>query len=275
MTSQASKGATFKALHEGTAAFIIPNPWDAGSARILAEFGFPALATTSAGAAFTDARPDGSSTREQTLENARLIVAAAGDLPVSADLENGFGDAPEVCAETIRLAAQAGLVGGSIEDATGRAEDPIYPLDLAVARVTAAMAAARALSFPFMLTARAENYLHGRADLDDTIRRLRAFAEAGADVLYAPGIKSRAEIETVVKAVAPKPVNVLTGFSGITLSQNDLSALGVKRISVGGALARAAYGALMEAAEEMRSAGTFTYVDKAVPFAKINGLFEG
>ena len=275
MTSQASKGATFKALHEGTAAFIIPNPWDAGSARILAEFGFPALATTSAGAAFTDARPDGSSTREQTLENARLIVAAAGDLPVSADLENGFGDAPEVCAETIRLAAQAGLVGGSIEDATGRTEEPIYSLDLAVARVTAAVAAARALSFPFMLTARAENYLHGRADLDDTIRRLRAFAEAGADVLYAPGIKSRAEIEAVVKAVAPKPVNVLTGLPGITLSQNDLSALGVKRISVGGALARVAYGALMEAAEEMRRDGTFTYADKAVPFGKINGLFEG
>jgi len=275
MTSQASKGATFKALHEGTAAFIIPNPWDAGSARILAEFGFPALATTSAGAAFTDARPDGSSTREQTLENARLIVAAAGDLPVSADLENGFGDAPEVCAETIRLAAQAGLVGGSIEDATGRTEEPIYSLDLAVARVTAAVAAARALSFPFMLTARAENYLHGRADLDDTIRRLRAFAEAGADVLYAPGIKNRAEIEAVVKAVAPKPVNVLTGLPGITLSQNDLSALGVKRISVGGALARVAYGALMEAAEEMRRDGTFTYADKAVPFGKINGLFEG
>ncbi len=275
MTSQASKGATFKALHEGTAAFIIPNPWDAGSARILAEFGFPALATTSAGAAFTDARPDGSSTREQTLENARLIVAAAGDLPVSADLENGFGDAPEVCAETIRLAAQAGLVGGSIEDATGRAEDSIYSLDLAVARVKAAVAAARALPFSFMLTARAENYLHGRADLDDTIRRLRAFAEAGADVLYAPGIKSRAEIEAVVKVVAPKPVNVLTGLPGITLSQKDLSALGVKRISVGGALACAAYGALMEAAEEMRRDGTFTYADKAVPFGKINGLFEG
>ncbi|MET1028534.1 MAG: isocitrate lyase/phosphoenolpyruvate mutase family protein, partial [Dongiaceae bacterium] len=166
MTSQSDKGAAFKALHEGTSAFILPNPWDAGSARILESFGYRALATTSAGAAFTEARPDGSSTREQTLENARLIIRTS-DLPVSADLENGFGDAPEDCADTIRLAAQTGLVGGSIEDATGRADDAIYPLDLAVARVKAAVAAARALSFPFMLTARAENYLHGRADLDD------------------------------------------------------------------------------------------------------------
>lgn len=274
MTAQASKAAAFKTLHEQSTAFIIPNAWDAGSARILAHFGYLALATTSAGAAFTLGQPDGSMTREQSLENARAIVAAS-DLPVSADLENCFGDAPEVCAETIRLAAGVGLVGGSVEDATGRPEDPIYSLDLALERVKAAVAAARSLPFPFILTARAENYLHGRPDIADTIRRLQAFAEAGADVLYAPGLKTADDIKAVVKAVAPKPVNVVMGLVGAAFTHEELSGFGVKRISVGGSLARAAYGALFHAAEEMRTAGSFSFAEHAVPHAKMNNLFKG
>jgi 2-methylisocitrate lyase-like PEP mutase family enzyme len=186
-------------------------------------------------------------------------------------LEKGFGDEPETCAETIRLAAKAGLVGGSIEDATGRIEDPIYPFDLSVERIKAAVRAARGLPFPFMLTARAENFLHGRPDLKDTIRRLEAFADAGADVLYAPGLTTRDEISAVVKAVAPKPVNVLVGGS-LTLS--DLADLGVKRVSLGSALARAAYGAFLRAAEEIRREGSFTFAEDAVPFAKINAMFK-
>ncbi len=273
MTSQASKAAAFKALHEQSGAFIMPNPWDAGSARILESCGFKALATTSAGAAFTLARPDGGITRAQSLDNARAIVEAC-DLPVSADLENCFGDAPETVAETIQLAAKAGLVGGSVEDATGRADQPIYPFDQAVARVKAAVAAARSLSFPFTLTARSENFLHGRADLDDTIRRLQAFAEAGADVLFAPGIKTREEIEAVIKAVAPKPVNVLMGLVGATFSLTELSALGARRISVGGSLARTALGSLFRAAEEMQSKGTFGFTADAAPHVKLNALFK-
>src|SRR5581483_7528826 len=185
---------------------------------------------------------------EETFANARAIVEATS-LPVSADLENGFGDEPERCAETIRMAAEAGLVGGSIEDATGRIEDPIYSFELSVERVRAAVKAARGLPFPFMLTARAENFLHGRPDLGDTIRRLEAFADAGADVLYAPGLRTREEITAVVSAVAPKPVNVVMGLSGGSLSLDELAGLGVKRVSVGSALARAAYGAFLRAAE--------------------------
>jgi 2-methylisocitrate lyase-like PEP mutase family enzyme len=274
MTSQASKAAAFQALHEQPGTFVIPNPWDAGSARILASFGFKALATTSAGAAFTLGRPDGGITRAQSLENARAIVEAC-DLPVSADLENCFGDAPEFVAETIQLAAQAGLVGGSVEDSTGRADEPIYPFEQAVARVKAAVAAARKLSFPFMVTARSENFLHGRADLDDTLRRLQAYAEAGADVLFAPGLKSEAEISAVIKAVAPKPVNVLMGLAGATLSVDTISRLGAKRISTGGSLARAALSGLFRAAEEIQSKGTFGFAADAVPHAKLNTLFRG
>ena len=220
---------------------------------MLAALGFEALATTSAGFAFSLGRPDaeGAVDRDDTLANARAIVDATA-LPVSADLENGFGDDPEDCAETIRLAAQAGLVGGSIEDATGRADDPIYPFALSVDRVAAAVRAARALPFPFVLTARAENLINGRPDLADTIRRLQAFAEAGADVLYAPGLKTSDDIARVVKAVAPKPVNVVMGLSGAHFSLAELDALGVKRVSVGSALARAAYGAFHSAAREIR-----------------------
>ncbi len=193
---------------------------------------------------------------------------------MSADLENGFGDDPAACAETIARAAGTGLVGGSIEDATGRADEPIYPFALAVERVAAAVQAARALPFPFTLTARAENFINGRPDLGDTLRRLEAFAAAGADVLYAPGLKSRADIEAVVKAVAPKPVNVVMGLSGAAFSLDELAALGVKRVSVGSSLARAAYGAFVSAAREVRTRGTFTFAGTAIPYAEINGMFK-
>ncbi len=275
MTSQASRAQTFRALHERPGAFVIPNPWDAGSAKMLAALGFEALATTSAGLAFSLGRPDaeGVISRDDTLANAQAIVAAT-PLPVAADLENGFADEPQGCAETILRAAAVGLVGGSIEDASGRADAPIYPFELAVARVKAAAEAARSLPFPFTLTARAENLLHGRDDLADTIRRLVAFAEAGADVLYAPGLRTREEIVAVVRAVAPKPVNVLMGLSGLSLSLDELAELGVKRVSVGSALARAAYGAFFRAAQEIQAEGRFSFAEQAMPFAQINALFK-
>ena len=275
MDPQAARAEKFKALHERPGVFAVPNPWDAGSAMMLARLGFEALATTSAGFAFSLGKPDaeGAVDRDQTLANVRAIVAAT-DLPVSADLENGFGDAPEACAETILRAAAVGLVGGSIEDATGRDGDPIYPFDLAVQRVKAAVRAARSLPFPFMLTARAENFLHRRLDLADTIRRIEAFAEAGADVLYAPGLRTREHVAAVVKAVAPKPVNVIVGIAGASFSLDELAALGVKRVSTGSALARAAYGAFLRAAQEIRDKGTFTFAREAVPFAEINAMFR-
>ncbi|WP_166360025.1 isocitrate lyase/PEP mutase family protein [Pseudomonas akapageensis] len=275
MDVQTLRAQAFKALHERDGAFVIPNPWDAGSAKLLASLGFEALATTSAGLAFSLGRPDGEGaiSREETLINARSIVDATA-LPVAADLENGFADDPEGCAETIRQAAAAGLVGGSIEDATGLAEAPIYPFAHAVARVEAAVAAARSLPFPFMLTARAENFLNGRMDLDDTIARLQAFAEAGADVLYAPGLRTREEIAAVVQALAPKPVNVLMGLSGVRLTVDELSDLGVKRISVGSSLARAAYGAFFRAAEDIAGHGRFDFAEQAMPFAQLNQLFK-
>ncbi|UBM24330.1 isocitrate lyase/phosphoenolpyruvate mutase family protein [Pseudomonas sp. p1(2021b)] len=275
MDVQTLRAEAFKALHEREGAFVIPNPWDAGSAKLLASLGFEALATTSAGLAFSLGRPDaeGALDLEQTLGNARAIVDAT-PLPVAADLENGFGDLPENCAETIRQAAGAGLVGGSIEDASGQADTPIYDFGLSVERVRAAVQAARELPFPFTLCARAENLLHGRLDLDDTIRRLQAYAEAGADVLYAPGLRSVDEIRAVVQAVAPKPVNVLMGMAGVALSVNQLQDLGVKRISVGSSLARAALGAFRRAALEIRDAGTFGYGEQAMPFAELNDLFR-
>jgi 2-methylisocitrate lyase-like PEP mutase family enzyme len=275
MNSQAERAEVFRSLHERPGIFAIPNPWDAGSAKMLAALGFEALATTSAGFAFSIGRPDaqGAIGRDETLGNARAIVAATS-LPVSADLENGFGDDPDACAETILLAAAAGLVGGSIEDATGRASDPIYDYDLSIARVRAAVRAARSLPFPFVLTARAENLINGRPDLPDTIRRLVAFAEAGADVLYAPGLKTRDEVAAVVRAVAPKPVNVLMGLSGPSLSLDVLASLDVKRVSVGSALARAAYGAFLEAAREVKRHGTFDFARGTVPYAEINAMFK-
>ncbi|HEX4522023.1 MAG TPA: isocitrate lyase/phosphoenolpyruvate mutase family protein [Casimicrobiaceae bacterium] len=275
MNAQASRGEKLRMLHARPGVFVIPNPWDAGSAKILALLGFEALATTSAGFAFSVGKPDaeGALNRPDTLANARTIVDATS-LPVSADLENGFGDDAETCAETIRLAAETGLVGGSIEDATGRADDPIYPFALSVERVTAAVQAARALPFPFVLTARAENLINGRPDLRDTIRRLEAFAAAGADVLYAPGLTSRDDIAAVVKAVAPKPVNVVMGLSGPRFSLDELASLGVKRVSLGSSLARAAYGAFLEAAREIRDKGTFTFAARAAPYAALNDMFK-
>jgi len=270
--SQDDKARRFRALHDRPGAFVIPNPWDAGSARMLAALGFEALATTSAGFAFSLGRRDGAVTRDEALGHARSIVAAA-DLPVSADLENCFGDAPETVAETIRLAAATGLVGASVEDATGDASRPIYDSALAAERVAAAVAAARALPFPFIVTARAENFLHGRRDLPDTIRRLEAFAAAGADVLYAPGLPDLAAVSAVCKAVAPLPVNVLAGAPTFTVA--NLAAAGVRRISLGGLLARAAYGAMLRAGREIAGAGTFAFAGEAASFAEISGFMAG
>jgi 2-methylisocitrate lyase-like PEP mutase family enzyme len=277
--SQAEKGERFRALHDRPGAFVIPNPWDAGTARILTHLGFEALTTTSAGLAFTLGKRDGTGavTRDETLANARAI-AEATHLPVAADLENGFGDAPEVAAETIRLAGEvAGLVGGSIEDSTRDPRRPIYDFAHAVERVAAAAEAAHALPFPFVFVARAENFLHGRSDLDDTIRRLQAFEAAGADVLYAPGLTRPDEVRAVCASVR-KPVNVLMGLvrtdSG-PLSVADLAALGVRRISLGGALSRAALGAFVRAAREVREHGTFSFVAEAIPSAEANRLMAG
>lgn len=272
MLTQAEKGKLFRALHERENAFIIPNPWDVGSARLLAHLGFEALATTSAGYAFSVGQRDNTIDREQMLRHASEIVFAS-DLPVSADLENGFGDSPETVAETIRLAAATGLVGCSIEDSTQRREQPIYEFDLAVERVQAAAEAAQELRFPFTLTARAENFLIGRRDLADTIRRLQAYQEAGANVLFAPGLTSKEDIVAVVNSV-DRPVNVIMGLQGVQLSLAELSEIGVKRISVGSALARAAYGAFLRAAQEMQTHGTFTFADDAISFRDISALFQ-
>lgn len=271
MTTQAEKGQAFRALHDGETAFIIPNPFDVGTAKLLAALGFEALATTSAGYAFSIGQPDFCVGRERMLAHVAQI-ASATDLPVSADLENGFGDDPKTAAETIRLAAAAGLVGGSIEDGSTRPDDPIYEFDFAVERVRAAAEAARSLPFTFTLTARAENFLNGRPDLADTIRRLQAYQEAGADVLYAPGLKSTADIQAVVNAV-DRPVNVLMGSPGVNLNLAQLGKMGVKRVSVGSALSRAALGAFLRAGKEMREHGTFSFVEDAVPYQEISRMF--
>jgi 2-methylisocitrate lyase-like PEP mutase family enzyme len=272
MRTQAEKASAFRAFHQRESAFIIPNPWDVGTARLLAYLGFDALATTSAGYAFSAGQRDNTIGRNRMIQHVGAIVAAT-DLPVSADLENGFGDDPETVTETIRLAAATGLVGCSIEDSTNRPGDPIYDHQLAVERIRAAADAAHALGFPFTLTARAENYVVGRIDLGDTIMRLQAYQEAGADVLYAPGLSSREEIAAVVGSV-DRPVNVLMGLQGVQLTLADLSALGVKRVSVGSALSRVAVGAFLRAAQEMRAHGTFTFADEAVSFGEISAMFE-
>ncbi len=260
------KFEAFRALHARAGAFVIPNPWNAGTARILATLGFEALATTSAGHAFAVGRRDSSDalTRDEILDNAMSIVEAT-PLPVSADLEDGFGRAPELCAATIRLAADVGLVGGSIEDASGDPQNPIYEFELAVERIAAAAEAAHYCRV--LLTARAENFLHGRPNLGDTIRRLQAFASAGADVLYAPGLPDLDAIREVCAAV-PKPVNVVMGLKGAAYTVEELSAAGVKRISVGGSFARAALGAFLRAAREVKEHGTFTYAIDALPHAE-------
>ena len=272
--NQFDKAETFRALHARPIPFVIANPWDIGSAKMLTTIGYDALATTSAGFAYSIGKTDGtrSVTRDEALENARAI-ADATHLPVSVDLENGYGDSPATCAETILLAAKTGIVGGSIEDATGRTKDPIYDFDVAVARVRAAVEAARTLPFYFTVTARAENFLHGRFDLDDSIARLQAFAAAGADVLFAPGVTTREEIREIVQSVAPFPVNVLCGLSGPALSVNELAKLGVRRISVGSSLARAAFKSFYSAATEIKQKGTFYYVSDAMTYKEMNLLF--
>jgi len=270
--TQAAKGLAFAALHARDAAFIIPNPWDIGTARLLATMGFEALATTSAGYAFSVGRPDNTISRDDTIAHAAAI-AAATDLPASADLENGFGDDPRSVAETIRVAAAAGVVGGSIEDASGRTKGEPYEIALAAERILAAAEVVRGLPFRFMLTARAENFLVGRPDLSDTIKRLQAYQEAGADVLYAPGLQSADSIDTVVRSV-DRPVNVVMGLAGAQLALATLSALGVKRVSIGSALARAALGAVLRAGREMREHGTFEFAREAVVYGEVNTIFE-
>jgi len=271
-STQADKGVAFRSLHRRDAAFIIPNPWDIGSARLLEHMEFEALATTSMGYAFSQGQLDTSIERDAMLAHVASI-AAATHLPVNADLENGYGDSPETVAETICLAAAAGVVGGSIEDATGRLDDPIYERAFAVERVRAAVEAARSLPFTFTLTARAENFLHGRADLKDTIARLQAFEEAGADVLYAPGLRTKEDIASVVKSVS-KPVNVLMGLQGVVLNLSELSAIGARRISVGSALYRAALGAFLRAATEMRNDGTFGFAADAANPRDVSKIFK-
>jgi 2-methylisocitrate lyase-like PEP mutase family enzyme len=272
MKTQSEKADAFRALHARKQAFIIPNPWDVGTARMLAKLGFEALATTSAGFAFSAGVLDNQVGREKMLAHVAQI-AAATDLPVSADLENGYADEPRAAAEMIRLAAEAGVVGGSTEDATGDPARPIYDFQLAVERVHAAVEVARSLPFPFVLTARAENLLHGRSDLDDTIRRLQAFERAGADVLYAPGLRDLATIRTVVASVG-KPVNVVMSAADPALTAAQLAEAGVKRISVGGALSRLALAAFLRGAREMKEPGGFTWVRDAVPTRELKAIFR-
>jgi len=258
--SQADKAAAFRALHARPGAFVIANPWDAGSARMLAELGFEALATSSGASAGVRGRKDGQLTRDEALGHAREVVAAT-DLPVAADLENGFGESPAQVAETIRLAAEAGLVGGSIEDFTGDKANPFYDLGLAVERIAAAAEAARALPFPFTLTARCEHFLRGHADLDATIHRLQAYEKAGADVLFAPALPDLESVGAVCAALI-KPLNFMAGIPGKSFSVEALAGVGVKRISLATSLYRAAMKAAREAAAEVRGSGSFGYIDR-------------
>src|SRR5580700_6070239 len=272
MTTQADKAQRFLSLHRPGQPLLLPNPWDLGSAKLLAWIGFEALATTSSGFAATLGRNDGSVTMQEALVHAAVIVAAT-DLPVSADLENAFADEPEGVAETIRLGIEVGLAGGSVEDFTGREDDPIYEPKFAAERVAAAAEQAHAGPVRFVLTARAENYLHGRPDLADTIKRLQAYQEAGADVLYAPALNSKDDIAAVVRSV-DRPVNVLMGLQGVQLSLAELSAMGVRRVSVGSSLARTAMGAFLRAAREMREQGTFTFASEAVSPKELTSIFK-
>ncbi|MEC5318706.1 isocitrate lyase/phosphoenolpyruvate mutase family protein [Brenneria populi subsp. brevivirga] len=267
----ANTNSEFRKLHQAPGAFIIPNPWDAGTARILAALGFKALATTSAGMSFAMGVREGCVNRESALAHCRALVEAT-PLPVSADLENGFGDSPERVAETIRAAAAVGLAGGSIEDYTGRAERPIYDFHLAVERIQAAAEARDRLARDFVLTARCENYLWGKPHLDDTIARLQAFEKAGADVLYAPGLRDLDAIRAVCGALS-KPVNVIAGIPGAAFNMAQLAQAGVKRISVGSSLSRLALGAFIRAAEAMGETGDFTALEGALGFSDIERYF--
>ena len=273
MTTQAEKAAQFRALHQGPGAFLIANAWDAGSARILAGLGFRALATSSGAQAGTLGRIDGRVTRDEALVHCRAIVAAT-DLPVSADLEKGFGDAPAAVAETIRLAAEVGLVGCSIEDATGDRDRPLYDIGLATERVAAAVEAARALPFAFTLTGRAEGFLRGNPNLDELIRRLQAFEQAGADVLMAPGLPDLASVSAVCGALS-KPFNFMAGIKGKSFTVAELEAAGVRRISLATSLYRAAMTGLLEAAREVKEKGTFGYLDRSLATPDLNAFMQG
>ncbi len=272
IATQTEKANRFRALHRRPGAFVIPNPWDGGSARILAALGFEALATSSSAAAATLGRRDGAVMREEALAHARVVVGAT-ELPVSADLEKGFGDAPEAVAETIRLAADSGLVGGSIEDASGDAGKPIYDLGHAIERVMAAVQTARALPFPFTLTARAENFVRGIPNLDDTIKRLQAFEQAGADVLFAPGLPDLVAVRAVCAAVS-KPVNFMVSARGRSFSVAELEAAGVRRISLASSLYRAALSGLLSAARELKDRGTFGYLEATITGGELNGFMR-
>ena len=272
IVTQTEKADRFRSLHLGPGAFVIPNPWDAGSARILAGLGFQALATSSGASAGVLGRRDGSVTRDQALAQIRAIVAAT-DLPLSADLEKGFGNSPAEVAETIRLGAEAGLVGGSIEDATGESDQPLFDIGQATERIAAAAQAARALPFTFILTARAENFVRGYPDLGDTIKRLQAYEKAGADVLFAPGLPDLESVRAVCAAVN-KPVNFMVGIKGKSFSLAELEAAGVKRVSLATSLFRAAMTGLVESAREVKEHGTFSYLDKLLPSTTISDFMQ-
>jgi 2-methylisocitrate lyase-like PEP mutase family enzyme len=273
MQNQHERAAAFSALHQASGSFVIPNVWDGGSAAIMAGLGFKALATSSAACAATLGRLDGQITREEALAHARQVVDASR-LPVAADLENGFGASPQAAAETIRLAGETGLVGGSIEDSSGDERAPIYDFNHAVERIAAAVEAARRLPFPFLLTARAENFIHGRNDLDDTVRRLQAFERAGADVLFAPCLPDIAAVRTVCAALK-RPVNFMVGVPGASFSVSELAAAGVKRISLSTTLYRAAMTGVMVAAREVKESGTFGYMDSIMRGAELGKYLRG
>jgi 2-methylisocitrate lyase-like PEP mutase family enzyme len=266
--TQTERALRFQKLHQRAGVFLIPNPWDAGSARILAGLGFEAFATSSGASAAAFGRRDGKLARDEALASACAIVNAT-DLPVSADMENGFGDRPEVAAETVRLAAEAGLVGCSIEDSTGDKDRPLYEIPLAFERIAAAVQAAKAFSFPFTLTARAENFVRGEPDLDNTIKRLLAYQDAGADVLFAPALPDLTAVRTVCAAVS-RPVNFMAGIRGKSFTVAQLVEAGVKRISFASSLYRAAMTGLVTAASEARMSGTFGYLDQTMTTAELN-----
>lgn len=272
MKSQTEKSSEFIELHQNGNCFFIPNPWDRGSAKLLQHLGFKALASSGAGFAFSQGRSDFSINARGMLSHFTEL-AQATDIPISADFQNGFGHTPEDAAKTILETASTGIVGGSLEDASGDVSKPIYELGLAVDRIRSAAAAAKSLDFKFMLTARAENYLYGRADLSDTIKRLQAYQDAGADVLFAPGIQSKEDIATIIRSI-DRPLNVIMGFQGVQLTVAELQQLGVTRISLGGSLARTAYGALLRAAKEIQSSGTFSYANEAISGKDLNGIFS-
>lgn len=266
--NQSEKAQRFQALHRRPGAFLIPNPWDAGSARVLATLGFEALATSSGAAAATLGRRDGRLSRHEALAGARAIVSAT-DIPVSGDMESGFGHGPEAAAETVRMAAEAGLVGCSIEDSSGDKNRPLYELELSIERIAAAVQAARSLSFPFTLTARAENFVRGKSDLDDTIRRLQSYEKAGADVLFAPALPDLAAVRAICSAVS-KPVNFMAGIRGKSFTVAQLAEAGVKRISFASSLYRAAITGLIDAATEVRQHGSFGYLEKTIATTDLN-----